>query len=123
MNNDYANKTRGDCRKLLADLLGLALRDEVDIITGDWNQAGDYLEECMFNAVKYHEKENEMEEGTIQWKIPGIKCEIRTIFINWPMDGVQCDMLVKEHTMFRDLCITDFGLNPTDQDSHVPQFS
>ena len=30
-------------------------------------------------------------------------------------------MLVKEHTTFTDLCVADFGLAPTDQDSHVPQ--
>ena len=48
VNNDYANNTRGDCRKTLADLTCLALRDKVDIQTGDFNQAGGYLEECVF---------------------------------------------------------------------------
>ena len=31
-------------------------------------------------------------------------------------------MLVKEQTTFKELCVEDFGLRPTDQDSHVPQF-
>ena len=56
VNNDYANKKRGDCRKMLADLICLALRDETEIVTGDFNQAGSYIEEIVFNAVMYHEK-------------------------------------------------------------------
>ena len=57
VNNDYANKTQCDGRKMLTDLVGLALRDETDIITGDFNQAGGYLEEVVYNAVMYHERE------------------------------------------------------------------
>ena len=38
------------------------------------------------------------------------------------MDGVEQDMLIKEQTTFTDLCVEDFGLRPTDEDSHVPQF-
>ena len=56
------------------------------------------------------------------WNIPGKTCEIRTIFFNWPVDGVGLDMCVKEQTNFRDLSVEDFGLKPTDTDAHVPQF-
>ena len=47
---------------MLADLICLALRDETDIVTGDFNQAGGYLEEVVFNAVKYHEKRTTSQE-------------------------------------------------------------
>ena len=123
VNNDHANKRREDCRKTMADLTGLALRDKVDIMTGDFNQAGGYLEECVFHAVKYHERQYGLEPGTIQWKIPGETCEIRTVFFNWPVDGVEHEMFVKEQTVFRELSVQDFGLKVTDTDAHVPQFS
>ena len=45
---------------MLADLVCLALRDETDIITGDFNQAGGYLEEVVFNAVMHQERENNL---------------------------------------------------------------
>ena len=80
INNDHANKRRADCRKTCADLVGLALREQADIITGDWNQAGGYLEECVYHAVKYHEKQYNLDPGTILWRIPGETCEIRTVF-------------------------------------------
>ena len=56
----YANNTPGACRILLADLICLALRDEVDIITGDFDKSGSYLEEVVINAVMYHEEEKEL---------------------------------------------------------------
>ena len=49
-------------------------------MTGDWNQAGGYLEECVYYAVKYHEMTYHLELGTIVWKIIGETCEIRTVF-------------------------------------------
>ena len=64
VDHEYANKTKGDCRKRLADLVCLALRDEVDIITGDFSQAGGYLGEVVFHAVMYHERGNNLPEGT-----------------------------------------------------------
>ena len=108
---------------MLADLVCLALRDEVDIITGDFNQAGGYLEEVVYNAVMYHENENNLPRGTIKWLLPGKECEIRAVFFNWDVNGIEHDMLVKEQTTFTDLCVVDFGLRPTDTDSHVPHFS
>ena len=108
---------------MLADLVCLALRDETDIITGDFNQTGGYLEEVVFNAVMYHEKENNLPRGSVKWLIHGKACEIRAVLFNWLVDGIEHDMLVKEQTTFTDLCVEDFGLKPTDEDSHVPQFS
>ena len=46
VNNKHANLRREDCRYTCGDLIMLALRDRNDIITGDWGQAGNYLEEC-----------------------------------------------------------------------------
>ena len=46
VNNKHANLRREDCRYTCGDLITLALRDRQDFITGDWNQAGNYLEEC-----------------------------------------------------------------------------
>ena len=40
MHHHHANKRREHGRTTASDLLGLALRDKVDAITGDWNQAG-----------------------------------------------------------------------------------
>ena len=56
MHNEHVNKKRGDGRVTTADLIGLGLRDKLDIMTGDWNQAGGYLEECCYHAVKFYEK-------------------------------------------------------------------
>merc|ERR1712197_256943 len=80
VNNDHANKRRQDCRYTCGDLITLGLRDQVGIMTGDWNQSGNYLEECCYHAVRNHERRNNMEPGTIAWLIPGTVCEIRSIF-------------------------------------------
>ena len=98
VNNDHANKRRADCRTTCGGLIMLGLRDRVDIITGDFNQAGGYLEECCFYAVQLYEERNNMPAGTIAWQIPGKTCEIRTIFFNWPVKGVEHRMCVKEMT-------------------------
>ena len=58
----------------------LGLRDKVDIMTGDWNQSGGYLEACCFYAVQLYEERNKLEAGSIAWQIPCKVCEIRTIF-------------------------------------------
>ena len=34
-------------------------------MTGDFNQAGGYLEECTYHAVRFYEKERQMELGTV----------------------------------------------------------
>ena len=122
VNNKHANLRRGDCRLTCADLITLALRDRKDFLTGDWNQAGNYLEECCYHAVRAFEARNNVPYGTIPWRIPGNKCEIRTIFFNWPVNGKEYYMAVKEMTRFSKYSTEDFGLNPTDTDAHVPQF-
>ena len=85
--NKHANLRREDCRYTCGDLIMLALRDRKDIITGDCNQAGNYLEECCYHAVRTYESRNNMPHGTIAWLIPGTVCEIRAIFFNWPVKG------------------------------------
>ena len=72
-------KKRQVCRITVTERLGLAHRDHSYIITGNVNQAGGYLEECMAHAVKKIEWGNGWEPGTVQWGIPGVPCEIRTI--------------------------------------------
>ena len=83
LNNDHVNKRRQDGRTTVADLVGLALRDKVDIVTGDWNQAGWYLEESTYWSVRAYEQRLGLEPGTVQWAIPGETFEIRTIFFKW----------------------------------------
>ena len=122
VNNKHANLRREDCRYTCGDLIMLALRDHQDIITGDWNQAGNYLEECCYHAVRTYESRNNMPHGTIAWLIPGTTCEIRTIFFNWPVKGKPYHMAVKEMTNFTKYSAEDFGLSSTDTDAHVPQF-
>ena len=73
VNNKHANLRRGDCRYTCADLITLALRDRHDFIARDWNQAGNYLEECCYHAVRTFEERNNMPYGTIPWGIPGKK--------------------------------------------------
>ena len=51
MNNEHANTRREHARITLADLLGLALRERADSVAGDFNQAGGYLEECIYWAA------------------------------------------------------------------------
>ena len=78
-NNEHANTRRGDCRRTVADVIGLALRDKVDIIAGDFNQAGGYLTECGHWAVRYPEEENHLPKGSISWTIPEPVCEISAV--------------------------------------------
>ena len=122
VNNKHANLRREDCRYTCGDLIMLALRDHQDITTGDWNQAGNYLEECCYHAVRTFESRNNMPHGTIAWLIPGTVCEIRTIFFNWPVKGKLHHMAVKEITNFTKYSTEEFGLSSTDTDAHVPQF-
>ena len=48
--------------------------------------------------------------------------EVRTVFINWPIDGVEHDMLVKEQSSFTNLQVDDFGLEQQPPNANVPQF-
>ena len=105
VNNKHANLRRGDCRYTCADLITLALRDRQDFITGDWNQAGKYLEECCDHAVRTFEARNNMPYGSIPWPIPGKTCEIRTIFFNWPVNNKEYNMAVKEMTRFQNTAL------------------
>ena len=122
MNNEHANTRREHARITLADLLGLALRERADFVAGDFNQAGGYLEECVYWAVKFYEQENGLPPGTVQWALPGPDCEIRTVMFNWPIEGEKYRMFYREQRTLRDLSVEDFGLRPTDTDAHVPQF-
>ena len=120
VNNKFA-KRQHDCRYVLVDYFGLGLRDRVDIFTGDFNQSAGFLAECVGNAVKLFESENHFRPGSIQWSIPGQLSEIRTVFINWPVEGEERHMWTKEQLYFSTLQVTDFGLTTTDKDAHSPQ--
>ena len=61
----HAYLRQEDCRFTVGDLITLALRDHIDIITGDWNQASEYLEECCFCAVRTYELHNNMPLGLL----------------------------------------------------------
>ena len=122
VNNKHANIRRADCRRTLASLVSLCLRDKIDIMAGDFNQAGWYLEECVYWAVKAYEEENNLPRFTIQWTIPDPECEIRCVLFNWPVDNLQMRMWYKEQFNFEDMTVEDFGLRATDKDTHVPQF-
>ena len=87
-----------------------------------FNQAGSYLEECVYWAAKYDEQENNLTPGTVSWTIPDPECEIRTVLFKWRIDGEKYRMFYREQRTFRDLSVEDFGLRPTDTDTHVPQF-
>ena len=80
MHHKHANERRQHGRESAADVIGLALRYKCDAITGDWNQAGGYLEEVVAEAVKLYEDDQGLERGTVIWLIPGEPCEIRTAF-------------------------------------------
>ena len=120
--NDHANTRKVDGRVTVADLIGLALRDKLDILSGDWNQAGSYLKECCYHAVQCYEDSNNLPRVTVRWGIPGPVCEIRTIFFNWDINGEKHHMWYKELMHVGDLKVYDFGLKATDGDAHVPQF-
>ena len=80
MHHKHANERRQHGRYSAADVIGIALRDKVDAITGDWNQAGGYLEECVGEAVNLKAEQHGIAPGTVIWQIPGEPCEIRTLF-------------------------------------------
>ena len=61
-NHDNANKRRHDCRQTVADLIGIALRDKVDIATRDFNQSGYYWGECVKHAIRIYEAHDPDEE-------------------------------------------------------------
>ena len=69
----------------MAGFIGLALRDKADFVSGDFIQAGGYLEECVYHAVKFYEFVLDLTLGSVQWDLPGPVCEIRTVICNWPL--------------------------------------
>ena len=85
VNNDHANTRKEHCRTTVDDISGLVLRGQVDIVTGDWNQAGGYLEECTYHVVKFYETERSLTLGTVSWCILGETCDIRTVFSIGPL--------------------------------------
>ena len=46
IDHEHANERKEHCRTTVADFVGLALRDQADMMTGDFNQVGGDLEEC-----------------------------------------------------------------------------
>ena len=66
------------CRRTIADLIGLMLRDKVDIATGDFNQAGYSLGECVKHAVAHYHQGNT--HARAMFTIPEPNEEIRTVF-------------------------------------------
>ena len=101
------------------------LRDHVDVITGDWNQAHHYIGEAFTHAVKIYESRT---GERLQWILTPSEGEIRTIIVNWP---VHTDPSFKEPLVHKELIIkpidkwdsydaADFGLRATDTDSHSP---
>ena len=85
MHHKHANDRRNHRRESAADVISIALRDKADAVTGDWNQAGGYLEEVVAEAVQLYEDERGLERGTVIWLIPGEPCEIRTVFSIGPL--------------------------------------
>ena len=51
----HAYLRQEECRFTCGDLITLGLRDHTDNITGNWNQASNYLEECCYYAVRTYE--------------------------------------------------------------------
>ena len=108
VDNKHADLRQEDCRYTCGDLITLGLRDRTDIITGNWNQASNYLEECCYYAVRTYESNNNMSPGTIAWFISDPICENRTIFFNWPVKGRPYHMAIKEITTFINHSTEDF---------------
>ena len=122
LHHEHANKRREHGRETAADIITLALREKCDAVSGDWNQAGGYLEEVVGECVRLYERQNNLAPNTVIWQIPGDPIEIRTVFFNWPINGITYIMDVKEQTICRELSQQYFGLEETDGDAHVPQF-
>ena len=54
--------------------------------------------------------------------ILGPVTEVRTVFINWPVEGELRHMWTKQQLHFNNLTLADYGLGPTDGDAHKPHF-
>ena len=120
INNEHAKKKEG-IRQTLADFFSLMIRDRVDVVTGDFNQAHHFIGEVLENLARLH-------PFPISWALPGPTEEIRTIMFNWPViednsletEPVQKEMWVREVTTFDRFDVEDVGLRATDTDSHCP---
>ena len=120
INNDWAKKKEG-IRQTLADFFSLMIRDKVDVVTGDFNQAHHHIGEVLMNLRK-------KSKIPFYWSQPGATEEIRTIMFNWPVhqdvnfreSPVQQEMWVREVTRFDAFDVTDFGLGENDHDTHCP---
>ena len=119
LNNDHANKNRIDGRTTLANFFILMLRDQVDLVSGDWDQGGGYLGECVKHAVRFHERAN---PGTrVRWSIQGHTENPGSLF-NWQVNGEPIPMAITTKDNYKDLSVRDFGLRGSDTDTHTPQF-
>ena len=136
MDHEHAKEAEA-CRQTLADFLALMLRDEVDIVTGDFNQASKFLGEVMTNVVDFYEEQTNTRP---HWLMPLPHEEIRTIFINWPMSTrklftlpyvspvpqtiteLRYTLCVKQQVNFQGLTAEDFGISPEEVNLHLPSF-
>ena len=124
LNNDHAKKQQAG-RQTLCDYFCLMLRDHVDVITGDWNQAHNYIGEAFSHAAKLHERKT---GENPQWILTPPDGEIRTIILNWPfssqpsLTGPQQyqKLLIKPVNKWGAFDAADFGLRASDSDSHSP---
>ena len=72
------------------------IRDQVDLVSGDWNQGGGYSGECVKHAVWIHERNNP--GMRVKWIIQG-HTEIRIVFFHWQglmVNRSQCPSKRKE---------------------------
>ena len=126
LDNVHATK-KHDARQTLPYFLFLMMRDNVDIITGYFNQGAKVLGEVMTHVVAFTEAEGRVD---IEWFMPEPHEEIRTIFINWPaytdtqLSGPKenLKMMVKPMRTFEHCTVEDVGMHVVDHDSHTPSF-
>ena len=124
LNNDHAKKQQVG-RQTLCDYFGLTLRDRVDVITGDWNEAYRYIGEALTHAVKLHERQT---GESLQWILTPSTGEIRSIIVNWPTHTMSSfkgpmehlEMTIKPIDRWSQYSASDFGLRERDSDSHTP---
>ena len=117
INVDYSDN-RHDVMITIADYIGLCLRDQVDIISGNWNLATEYLTECVWHVVDVYEHEKHMPPGAVKWTITDQNSEYRTIiFNNW--SGRH--MWTKEQMHFNPLFAEDTQLRSPEDVIYSPQ--
>ena len=101
------------------------LRDRVDVITDDWNQAYHYIGEAFTHAVKIYENRT---GERLQWIRTPSEGEMRTIIVNWPVHADPSskgplshkELMIKPIDKWGSYDAADFGLRATDTDSHSP---